>query len=90
MAGYMDDDESTPSEAPSTEKKDKGDETESQLALVPKSFFKDEPKPGGREMVEVVEVYEDEVSIKCVYGEKDEAETEDNPTEETAEDEMMT
>jgi hypothetical protein len=53
------------------------DETEDKLALVPKHFFKDEPKPGNREMVEIVEVYEGEVSIRCVYGddaEKDESE----------------
>ena len=53
------------------EKHEDGDETENQLSLVPKHFFKDEPKPGNREMVEVVQVYEGEVSIKCVYGDKD-------------------
>lgn len=51
---------------------EKGDETEDQLSLVPKHFFKQEPKPGDREMVEVVSVYEGEVSIKCVYGDKEE------------------
>lgn len=50
---------------------EKSEETEDQLSLVPKHFFKDEPKPGDREMVEVVSVYEGEVSIKCVYGDKD-------------------
>jgi hypothetical protein len=49
----------------------KSEETEEQLSLVPKHFFKDAPKPGNREMVEVVSVYDDEVSIKCVYGDKD-------------------
>jgi len=53
---------------------DKSDETEDQLALVPKHFFKEEPKPGNREMVEIVEVYEGEVSIRCVYGDDEEEE----------------
>jgi len=60
---------------PSVEKETKADnkneETEDQLSLVPKNFFKDDPKPGNREMVEVVEVYDGEVSIRCVYGDKD-------------------
>jgi hypothetical protein len=61
------------SESAASDTKDKkSDETEDQLALVPKHFFKDEPKPGDRETVEVIEVYEGEVSIKCVYGEKEE------------------
>ena len=78
MAYDMMDDESSPSTAESApETKDnKSEETEDNLALVPKAFFKDEPKPGMREMVEVVEVYEGEVSIKCVYGDKDEDEEE--------------
>lgn len=74
----MYDDESAPSEDASvangsndTKDDNKSDETEDQLALVPKHFFKDEPKPGDREKVEVIEVYEGEVSIKCVYGDKD-------------------
>jgi len=79
MAYDMMDDESAPSSAEADEqdtKKDsnddnKSDETEDQLALVPKSFFKDEMKPGDREMVEVMEIYDDEVSIRCVYGDKD-------------------
>jgi hypothetical protein len=49
----------------------KSDETEDQLALVPKHFFKDTMKPGDQETVEVVQSYEGEYSIKCVYGEKD-------------------
>ena len=75
--GSMMDDEASPSTAedPSMEEgaKDdnKSDETEDQLSLVPKHFFKDEPKPGNREMVEVVSVYDGEVSIKCVYSDKD-------------------
>lgn len=73
----MMDDGSAPSTAEDTsagnesKNNNKSDETEDQLSLVPKHFFKDEPKPGNREMVEVVEVYEGEVSIKCVYGDKD-------------------
>lgn len=68
-------DESSPSMAAAPEsKEDNTDETEDQLALVPTNFFKDTPKPGMREMVEVVEVFEDEVSIKCIYGEKEEDE----------------
>ena len=74
----------------------KSDETEDQLALVPKHFFKEEPKPGMREKVEVVEVYEGEVSIKCVYGEdKKKEEDDDEEMEESEpvaepEDSMMT
>ena len=60
---------------------EKSDETEDQLSLVPKHFFKEEPKPGDREMVEVVEVYEGEVSIKCVYGDKDEDKKEEEGEE---------
>lgn len=90
-------DESGPSEAGGgineEPKEPKSEETEDQMALVPKQFFKDEPKPGNREMVEIVEVYEGEVSIKCVYGddekeEKPEAIDDDSaPTQ--AEDPMM-
>lgn len=75
-----------------TKDDNKSDETEDQLSLVPKHFFKEEPKPGNREMVEIVEVYEGEVSIKCVYGDKDkeepEGESESEPAPE-AEDSMM-
>lgn len=50
---------------------EKSDETEDQLALVPNHFFKNQPpKPGQREEVEVVQVYEGESSIKCLYGDK--------------------
>jgi len=45
---------------------------ESKLALVQTSFFNKPPKPGDREMVEIVDVYENEVSIKCIYGEGEE------------------
>ena len=84
MAGDYDmmDDESAPSEDASVandsnDTEEKSDETEDQLALVPTSFFSKKsgtPKPGMREMVEVVEVYENEVSIRCVYGDKDDEE----------------
>lgn len=86
-------DESEPSMAESasvandtndTEDNNKSDETEDQLALVPKHFFKDAPKPGEREMVEVIEVYEGEVSIKCVYGDKDDKEEEPQGDDEGA------
>ena len=80
-SGSMMDDESSPPESEDAsvandtndtkEKHEDSDETEDQLSLVPKHFFKAEPKPGDREMVEVVDVYEGEVSIKCVYGDKD-------------------
>jgi len=97
----MMDDEATPSTAGNapdeTEPKDenKSEETEDQLSLVPKHFFKDEPKPGNREMVEVVSVYDGEVSIKCVYGDKDDKngkEENESPAEEkmeSEEDSMM-
>jgi hypothetical protein len=86
MADYMDD-ESAPAEAEDASVANgsndteggKSDETEDQLALVPKHFFKEEPKPGNREMVEIVEVYEGEVSIKCVYGEDDDKEEAEEP-----------
>ncbi len=69
----------------------KSDATEDQLGLVPTSFFKGNPKPGHREMIEVVEVYEGEVSVKCVYGDDDkddddgeEEEAEETPTSDSA------
>ena len=92
-------DESEPTTAESDEmadsdngpdKKDaKSDESEDQLALVPKSFFKNEMNPGDREKVEVVEAYEDEYSLKCIYdddaekdeGEESEEKTENEPTD---------
>lgn len=89
---YMDD--AAPSEAQSaaTDTRDtKSDETEDQLALVPTSFFqnKGQIKPGMREMVEVVQVYENEVSIKCVYGDDEEKEEKSEGEEPPPEDEMM-
>jgi len=100
MAYDMMDDESAPSSAEADEQDttkgsnddNKSDETEDQLSLVPKSFFKDEPKPGDREMVEVMEVYDDEVSIKCVYVDKDDKgdkEEKESDSESETEDSMM-
>ena len=99
----MMDDEAAPSEDASVandsndtkDENTKSDETEDQLSLVPKHFFKAEPKPGDREMVEVVDVYEGEVSIKCVYGDKDdkgEKEEDESSSESQSEpeDAMMT
>ena len=76
------------------EENTKSEETEDQMSLVPKNFFKDTPKPGHREMVEVVEVYDGEVSIKCVYGDKDdkggkEEDESESEAESEPEDEMM-
>lgn len=62
---------------------EKTDESDDQMSLVPKQFFKEEPKPGMREMIEVVSVYDGEVSIKCVYGDDD-----DDSKEEEAEEGM--
>jgi hypothetical protein len=92
---YMDD-ESAPSTAedPMADSEEKSDETDDQLALVPSHFFKNQPpKPGQRETVEIVQVYENECSIKCVYSEDEEEEEEgeeeyaEAPAE--PEDEMM-
>ena len=77
---------------------EKSDETDDQLALVPSHFFKKQPpKPGMRETVEVVNVYENECSIKCVYdedkdkeeGEEEEGEGMEQYAESEPEDEMM-
>lgn len=57
------------------------DVPEEKLGLVPLSFFKNKVSPGDREMIEVVKIYDNEVAIKCVYGDKDK--------EEPAEDEDM-
>ena len=71
-------DESAPETAGSedasvaTEKPKEDATPESKLALVQTSFFREPPKPGDREMVEIVDVYENEVSIKCVYDEEEE------------------
>jgi len=96
---YMDD-EAAPATAeddPMADGDEKSDETEDQLALVPSHFFKKQPpKSGQREMTEIVQVYENECSIKCVYSEdEDEDEEEEEDSEEYAEapaepeDEMM-
>lgn len=87
-------DESEPSTAqdPAAVGDEHSDETEDQLALVPSHFFKKQPKPGMRETVEVVQVYENECSIKCVYSEdEDEGGDEEEYAEAEAEpeDEMM-
>lgn len=71
---YMD--ESAPSEDASVATEPAKEENatpENKLALVQTSFFNKPPKPGDREMVEIVDVYENEVSIKCVYDEDDES-----------------
>jgi hypothetical protein len=87
-------DASVANDSNDTKDENESEETEDQLSLVPKNFFKEEPKPGMREMVEVVEVYDGEVSIRCVYGDSDdkeeeEAEGEVAPVSEP-EDSMMT
>lgn len=105
-SGSMMDDESSPptsedasvangSNDTEDNKENKSDETEDQLSLVPKHFFKAEPKPGDREMVEVVDVYKGEVSIKCVYGDKDdkggkEEDESESESQSEPEDAMMT
>jgi hypothetical protein len=95
---YMDD-EAAPATAeddPMADSEEKSDETDDQLALVPSHFFKNQPpKPGQRETVEIVQVYENECSIKCVYSEDDDEDEEEDGSEEYAEapaepeDEMM-
>lgn len=83
----MDDDEAASSDESLPGNTDeKSDETEDQLALVPMSFFssKGNPKPGMRETVEVVNVYENEVSIKCVYDDEDKEEKSEGETSEAA------
>lgn len=85
-------DESSPSEAGAPSVKPKDEETDEQVALVPKGFFRKAPEPGMREEVEVVEVYEDECSIRCVYDKEDEetAESEAPMSPPGGQDEMMT
>ncbi len=94
------DDESSPSEAggmgADSEPANKEESTpEHKLALVQTSLFDKAPKPGDREMVEIVDVYENEVSIKCVtdYDEEKEEATEapmsDQSAPAQAEDAMM-
>lgn len=95
MADAYMDDESEPTTAQNelgVTPDEKSDETEDQLALVPNHFFKTPPKPGMQEKVEVVQVYENECSIKCIYGEGDEEEESDEEyaeAESEPEDEMM-
>jgi len=85
MADNYMDDESEPSTAQNPEaagEDERNDETEDQLALVPSHFFKKQPpKPGQRETIEVVNVYENECAIKCVYGEGDDEEEEEGEEE---------
>lgn len=102
-SGFMDDDESSPSTAQATMDKDgdKSDETEDQLALIPRAFFPnpDEAKPGTQWIVEVVNVYEGEVAIKYAYDDEKDKKDDDEGTEESGgqafatpppEDSMMT
>jgi len=111
MADNMYDDESSPPESEDAsigndsnetpgEQADhaKGEEAEDQMALVPTTFFKGELKPGKRETIEIVEVFDGEVSVKCVYGDEDKddeggEDDDDAPSNESApaeaEDEMM-
>jgi hypothetical protein len=94
------DDESAPAmaeDASVARETPKEDSTpENKLALVQTSFFKGPVRPGDQEMVEVVEVFENEVSIKCVYGEDEEEAEEpglgmtDESSPAQAEDAMMT
>lgn len=70
---YMDESAPTQAEPMAPAAPEEKEETpDSKLALVQTSFFKTPPKPGDREMVEIVEVYDGEVSIRCVYGEGEE------------------
>lgn len=91
MAENMYDDDSSPPESEDAsvanesnetpgEQSDKenGEATEEQLALVPMHFFKGVPKPGQIEKVEVVEVYEGEVSVRCIYKKDDDKEDDDD------------
>lgn len=61
---------------PTSRVDDQLDVPEDKLGLVPMSFFKNKVKPGDREKVEVVKIYDDEVAIKCVYSDKDKDEEE--------------
>ncbi len=83
MADYFDDQsapdtaQAAPEDASAASDTEKEDRTpESKLGLVQSSFFKGPVKPGDQEMVEVVDVYENEVSIKCVYGDEEDKEGE--------------
>lgn len=72
----MDEDKATPDE---------------KVGIVPTSFFKSpDVKPGDREMIEVLDVYDGEVTIKCVYGEDDKEDREEPMSDESAPSEAET
>jgi hypothetical protein len=74
---YMDESAPTQAEPMAPAAPEEKEETpDSKLALVQTSFFKTPPKPGDREMVEIVEVYDNECSIRCVYDEEEKEEPE--------------
>lgn len=96
-ASIANDSNETPGER---QDRESGEATEDQMALVPRGFFKGTPKPGQIEKVEVVEVYDGEVSVRCVYKKDDASDDDDDddgdddvPTSESApteaEDPMM-
>jgi len=60
---------------------DQLDVPEEKLGLVPMSFFKNKVSPGDKERIEVVKVYDDEVAIKCIYGEDDDESSEEDDME---------
>jgi hypothetical protein len=57
------------------------DVPEEKLGLVPMSFFKNKVNPGDREKIEVVKIYDNEVAIKCIYGDKEESSEDDDDME---------
>lgn len=75
MDDYMDS-QAAPSESENasvaTATPDEDPTPENKLALVQSSFFRGPVKPGDRETVEVVDVYENEVSVRCVGHEDEE------------------
>ena len=59
---------------------DKEESTDSQTALIPKSFFSKELKPGDKCDIEVVRVHEDAVEVKgCESTQDEEQPPEDAP-----------
>jgi len=61
---------STPSETPGDEEQEPTAEEQddsASTALLPKSIFGKEMKPGDKEQIEIVHVYEDEYEVKCSY-----------------------
>lgn len=62
------------------------DVPEEKLGLVPMSFFKNKVEPGDREKIEVVKIYDNEVAIKCIYGEGKDKDKEDEDYEDEATD----